>query len=169
MGEKNGKKEASKRNEGTKRKWRTRRTRNDRFYLIRVYGTRLAVHLNMITEYKAVSKVVCGKLVRGNWIVLQNRVLRLLRYGYCSNMLRGNGRNLFVTRRFIITSNTNSTEERISILTVIYIYIFFFYTYYLKNGIVILYLGNAEWWPSRNIEAYRTVLQNYLNWLLHFN
>lgn len=35
------------------------------FYLIRVHRTRL-LHLNMITSHKAISKVVCGKLVRGN-------------------------------------------------------------------------------------------------------
>lgn len=41
------------------------RTQNDCFYLIRVHRTRL-LHLNMITSHKAISKVVCGKLVRGN-------------------------------------------------------------------------------------------------------
>lgn len=34
--------------------------------LVRVRRTQLAVHLNMITKHKAVSKAVRGKLVRGN-------------------------------------------------------------------------------------------------------
>lgn len=39
---------------------------NDCFYFVRVHRTRLAVHLNMITKHKVISKAVCGKLVGDN-------------------------------------------------------------------------------------------------------
>lgn len=87
----------------------------------------VVVHFNIIIKYTAISKVVCGKLVRDNWMVLRDRALRLFwngnHYGYC-NMRRGNDRYLFVTRRLIITSNANSTGKRTLALTTIHILIY---------------------------------------------